>query len=74
MMFKQKFMNGIPVDDAYAKQIAALVSQACLATELVSEDELEAFAERQRREPLRSGAFKGASVSVVLLKLIQAKG
>ena len=52
MMFKQKYMNGIPVDDAYAKQIAALVSQACLATEFVSEDELEAFAERQRREPL----------------------
>ena len=43
-MYKQKFLDGTPVDADYAAKIAVLVSGACDATDLVSEDDLEEFA------------------------------
>ena len=49
-MYKQKFLDGTPVDADYAAKIAVLVSGACDATDLVSEDDLEEFAATSRRQ------------------------
>lgn len=43
-MFQLKYMDGTPVDPGYAKAIASLVGSAAAATEVCSEDELEAYA------------------------------
>jgi hypothetical protein len=48
-MFKLKFLDGSPVDKGYADAVSTMVSGAAAATEFVSEDELEAFAERQKQ-------------------------
>jgi hypothetical protein len=43
-MYRVKFLDGSPVDAAYANAVATLISGAARATELCSEDELEQFA------------------------------
>lgn len=48
-MFKMKFLDGSPVDEAYANAVSSLVSGAAAATEFVSEDELEEYAARQKQ-------------------------
>ena len=48
-MFNMKFLDGTPVDKNYAAKIGALVAGACNATDHCTEDELEEFAEVQRR-------------------------
>ncbi len=48
-MFKLKFLDGSPVDKEYANTVASMVSGAAAATEIVSEDDLEAYAEHQKQ-------------------------
>ncbi len=43
-MFRMKYMDGAPVDPEYAKAVGSLVAGAAAATEIVSEDEMEAHA------------------------------
>lgn len=48
-MFKLKFLVGSPVDKTYADAVSSLVAGAAAATEIVSEDDLEAYAEQQKQ-------------------------
>jgi hypothetical protein len=48
--FTQKFINGEDVPEVYAKIIRGLIHDAALAEELIPTEELEAFAEAQRRK------------------------
>lgn len=48
-MYAMKYMDGTPVDEAYAANIARLVSGAAEAIEIYPEDELEAAAQASRQ-------------------------
>lgn len=48
-MFKLKFLDGSPVEKSYADGVSSMVSGAAAATEIFSEDDLEAHAERQKQ-------------------------
>lgn len=50
-MYQQRFLDGTPVDPAYQKAVASLISGACQAEEMLDLDELEQYADSQKSEP-----------------------
>jgi len=54
-MFRLKYLDGTPVDAAYAAQVGSLVAGAAAATEIVSEDDLEQFAANQKEAEDEAG-------------------
>ena len=60
-MFQMKYLDGSPVDKAYADRIAHHLSSAAIAEEIIPIDELEEFANKLRENSGRQSAQEQAS-------------
>ncbi len=60
-MFQMKYLDGSPVDKAYADQIAHHLRSAAIAEEKIPIDELEEFANQLRGDSGRQCAQERAS-------------